>query len=130
MIQGCNSILDEDYSLRSYVAVLVGNLSLTFRRRLLPLSSWLSHKTTLKMEAASRRLYNNWKNFVSYKLQVLYWAECLSVKILLLRNLIIDPGWIIVKDQGKVVRTMISVLETGMYSVCVEQECWNRIGKV
>jgi hypothetical protein len=28
-----------------------------------------------------------------------------------LRNIIIYPGWIIVKDQGKIVRTMVSVLD-------------------
>jgi len=35
-----------------------------------------------------------------------------------------DAGWIIVVgDQVKVKRMMISILLLGMYSVCIEQEC-------
>jgi hypothetical protein len=45
-------------------------------------------------------------------------------KTSLLRSLIMDSRWIILaKDQGKVIRIMISVLLLGRYSAYIEQEC-------
>jgi Ca2+/Na+ antiporter len=39
-------------------------------------------------------------------------------------NIIMNTGWImVVKDQGNVIRTVISIILYGMYSVCIEQEC-------
>ena len=44
-------------------------------------------------------------------------------EVLLLRRLMMDASWVIVvKDQGKAIRTMISILLLEMYSVYIKQE--------